>query len=388
MPFITFTVKNTGFQMSMDDIFDNITNPNFSLSPQTDFCDSNDTRTVYRERVPQSLLNAISVENLTNILVAFNTKYKNLIDVEDKSCLYRSFKIPKHSGGLRQIDAPNEELMMALRELKFILERHFYASHHTAAFAYIKKRSPLIALKRHQANNSRWFLKLDFSNFFTKTSFNFLVRQLGMIFPFSEVVKEHRGRVALEKALSLCFLNGGLPQGTPISPILTNIMMIPLDLEFSRYARNHSPHLCYTRYADDLLVSSEFSFEWENVQKDLLEILERYEAPFTLKKEKTRYGSSAGRNWNLGLMLNKDNQITVGHQKKKQFKVMIYSLLNDFSQGKIWNLEDIQELQGIMAYYRMVEKEAIDKIVSDYEKKFERYGLKVNDIIKAVLLNS
>lgn len=382
MPYITISTTPRGYQISMDEIFSNITNPAFSLAPQPQTEEANETRTTFREVVPDVLIQNIDFNGMITALENFNLKYCRLIEAEDKAPLYRSFKIPKRSGGLRQIDAPKDELMLALRELKFVLEKKCFASHHTAAFAYVKKRSPLIALKRHQANNSRWFLKLDFSNFFGNTSFEFLTNQLKTIFPYSEIMKTQRGAEALNKALSLCFLNGGLPQGTPISPTLTNMMMIPIDLEISRYARNHTPHLCYTRYADDLQISSEYSFDWRQVQTDIIGILQKFNAPFSLKQEKTRYGSSAGRNWNLGLMLNKDNQITVGHQKKKQFKVMIYSLLNDYTKEIIWSVEDIQELQGLISYYKAIEKDAIEKIIADYEAKF---SLSVEKIIKEIL---
>lgn len=384
MPYITISLAPRGYQLSLDELFDNITNPAFSFAPQEQEEETNETRTTFRDVVPQSLLDNVDFKSMIEALENFNIKYASLIGVEDKSVLYRSFKIPKRSGGLRQIDAPKDELMLALRELKYILEKRCFASHHTAAFAYIKKRSPLVALKRHQANNSRWFLKLDFSNFFGNTSPVFLFSQLRTIFPYSEIMKSERGATAVETALSLCFLNGGLPQGTPISPTLTNMMMIPIDLEISRYARNHTPHLCYTRYADDIQISSEFSFDWRQAQADIVAILRRFNAPFTLKQEKTRYGSSAGRNWNLGLMLNKDNQITVGHQKKKQFKVMIYSLLNDYTKGIHWAVEDIQELQGLISYYKSVEKSTIEKIIADYEAKF---SLSVEKIIKEILLS-
>lgn len=382
MPYITISTTPRGYQISMDEIFSNITNPAFSLAPQPQMEEANETRTTFREVIPDALMQNVDFNGMITALENFNLKYQHLIETENKSSLYRSFKIPKRSGGLRQIDAPKDELMLALRELKFVLEKKCFASHHTAAFAYVKKRSPLIALKRHQANNSRWFLKLDFSNFFGNTSFEFLTNQLKTIFPYSEIMKTQRGAEALNEALSLCFLNGGLPQGTPISPTLTNMMMIPIDLEISRYARSHTPHLCYTRYADDLQVSSEYSFDWRQVQTDIIGILQKFNAPFALKQEKTRYGSSAGRNWNLGLMLNKDNQITVGHQKKKQFKVMVYSLLNDYTKGIVWSVEDIQELQGLISYYKAIEKDAISKIIADYEAKF---SLSVEKIIKEVL---
>ena len=94
--------------------------------------------------------------------------------------------------------------------------------------------------------------------------------------------------------------NGRLPQGSPISPLITNIMMIPIDLEIAKWCREQKPHLVYTRYADDILISSEFNFKWHEVQLKLIEILKKFETPFSLNAEKTRYGSSAGRNWKSG----------------------------------------------------------------------------------------
>ena len=64
-------------------------------------------------------------------------------------------------------------------------------------------------------------------------------------------------------------------------------------------------HYVYTRYADDILISSKSNFNWQELVNTLKGVLQ---PQFTIKDEKTRYGSTAGRNWNLGLMVNKDNQ--------------------------------------------------------------------------------
>lgn len=289
--------------------------------------------------------------------------------------------------GFRRIDAPVPEFKNALSDLKITFEKKLFGSYHTAAFAYVKGRSTLDALKRHQRNNSRWFLKLDFSNFFGSTTPEFVMRQLETIFPYNEIVSTERGRAALTKALSLCFLNGSLPQGTPFSPTITNIMMIPIDHAIAKMCRENSPHLCYTRYADDLLISSDLSFEWEmeqdnSVQEKIVNILERFNVPFTLNTGKTRYGSSAGRNWNLGLMLNKDNQITIGHDRRKAFKAAVYSFLNDYTHNRVWDIAEVQVLSGQIAYYRMVEKENIDEILQNYNRRFNADTLKIiKDII-------
>jgi retron-type reverse transcriptase len=174
-----------------------------------------------------------------------------------------------------------------------LFEQHMFALYHTTAFAYVRGRSTIDAIKRHHYNESKWFLKLDFSNFFGSTTPEFVLEMLSLIFPFSEITKKREGVIALKKALSLCFLNNGLPQGTPISPFITNIMMLPIDHKLSNSLRNFdSRRFVYTRYADDLLISCKIDFDKESVQKFVNDTLSEFKAPFTIKPEKTRYGSS------------------------------------------------------------------------------------------------
>jgi len=282
----------------------------------------------------------------------------------------------------RRIDAPNEDFKHALTSLKLLFEYKLYATYHTTAFAYIKKRTTKMDIERHQKNNSRWFLKLDFSNFFPSATPEFITNQLKMIFPYSEIYKTERGASALNKALSLCFLGNGLPQGTPISPLLTNIMMIPIDHQIAKMARNQTPHLCYTRYADDLLLSSELSFKWKDIQQNIINILDEFNAPFTLKTTKTRYGSRSGRNWNLGMMLNKDNEITIGAEKKRFLKATLHQFMTDYKEGNPWSVSDTSVLDGQISYYKSIEKENIEKIINKYSEKF---GQDVNQAIKNIL---
>ena len=379
MPYITVPITKT-YQLSFDDILFGISQEDYEKKTSNTF----DTRTAYRPRTPDRLLNNINFSSMIEALETFNEKHKVLIDTEDKATLYHSFKIPKRSGGLRQIDAPLDDLMQALRELKFLFEKKLFANYHTCAFAYVRGRSTIDAVKRHQGNNSKWFLKLDYHNFFGSTTPEFVFNMLSQIFPYNELVKTQRGENAIKKALSLCFLNGGLPQGTPISPTITNLMMIPIDHSIAKYAREHSPHLTYTRYADDILLSSDLKFKWQEVQNDIIEIVNKFKAPFSLNTAKTRFGSSAGRNWNLGVMLNKDNKITIGYQKKKIFKAMLFQFCNDYKNGSPWSIEDVQHLQGLKSYYEMVEGKAITDLVQSYSAKM---NVDINKKIKEILRN-
>jgi RNA-directed DNA polymerase len=179
------------------------------------------------------------------VLREFN-RSKEVLFQADRKSLYHTFHIPKSSGGLRRIDAPQPELMNALRELKMLFEQHMFALYHTTAFAYVRGRSTVDAIKRHQRNESKWFAKFDFADFFGSTTPEFVLNQLSWLFPFSEIVKDSDRELELRKALSLCFLSGGLPQGTPISPFLTNVMMTPIDhnIKLSPLLKPRHHHIC------------------------------------------------------------------------------------------------------------------------------------------------
>jgi hypothetical protein len=329
------------------------------------------TRTYAYETVSEHFTSRIDTDALICKLERFNEQTEAL-RAQERSTLYETFHIPKKSGGLRRIDAPKPELMNALRNLKTIFEEDFHALYHTSAFAYVKNRCTVDAVKRHQKNNSKWFGKLDLHDFFGSTTLDYVIKMFSMVFPFSEIVKFPNGEAELRKALDLAFLNGGLPQGTPLSPLITNVMMIPVDYKLANAFRDFDKQrFIYTRYADDFIISSKVDFDVHRVEKLVVDTLHEFGAPFTINESKTRYGSSAGRNWNLGVMLNKDNEITVGHKKKRQFQSMLYNYITDKRKGISWPREDVQTMQGLHSYYRMVEPETIDAIVKHTNEKME-----------------
>lgn len=340
------------------------------------------TRTYVVNNVSKHFMSNISVNHLINKLKQFNNTYADLFKC-DRESLYRTFYIPKKSGGLRRIDAPVDELMNALRNLKTIFENDFKAMYHTSAFAYINKRSVVDAVKRHQVNNSKWFAKFDLSNFFGSITHEYAMKMLSMIFPFSQVVKYEEGYNELSKALSLAFFNGGLPQGTPISPLITNLIMIPVDFElFNKFNNCNNQSYVYTRYADDFIISSKYTFDYKQIENEIVECLKKFEAPFNLNKDKTRYGSSSGSNWNLGVMLNKDNNITIGHKAKRVLKATLNSYILDNLHNKPWDINDVQVLNGNINWYRMVERDGVNSIINKMNEKYKVnvYKMILNDL--------
>lgn len=312
-------------------------------------------------------------------LKGFVKKHADLY-AADRHSLYRSYKIPKRSGGLRPIDEPLPPLMSALRELKEEFES-WGIFHHAAAYAYVQHRCPLHALQVHQRFGSEYYLKTDLTNFFGSTTLDFVMRQMSVIDPFCYIMdcdpvidfEEPNALLypaeLLKKAVSLAFLNGGLPQGTPISPMLTNLIMIPIDHALS--AKFSDRKLVYTRYADDMLISGREQFPWGTMVGLIRETFAEFGAPYTIKNEKTRYGSRKGANFNLGLITNANNDITIGYKNKKMFKAMVNNFILDCKHGIEWDRGDIAHMNGLLTYYTSVEKEYFTDLIRRYNKKYD-----------------
>ena len=250
------------------------------------------------EELPERLKNSIYVDDMIDILEKFNESHKALFE-KDRASLYRHFSIPKKKGGLRPIDAPCDELKMASSELRYILTEKFGLLYHTAAFAYVKRRSTVQEVRKHQMNESNWFLKTDFSGFFPSTTLDFTMKILKMIFPLSEVCKVERGYKALEKALSLAFLDGVLPQGNPLSPMLSNLCALPIDHKIFNDLAHRK--FVYTRYADDIHISCVQKFDKDEMVKYIEDVLKEFGAPWKIKPEKTLFGTNkaSSSNWML-----------------------------------------------------------------------------------------
>lgn len=377
MYYITVRQSPRFHQLSLEEfLFGN------DIAPRASSQNTSDTRTYCVDTVSKRFQSLVNVQELIRKLRHFNNHTAALRNA-DRHSLYSEFFVPKKTGGLRKIDAPNDELLSALRELKLIFENDFGALYHTSAFAYIKNRSTVDCVKRHQINESKWFGKYDLSNFFGSTTLDFVLYMFSMIFPFSEVMKSGEGRDELEEALSLAFLDGVLPQGTPVSPMITNIMMIPVDYILANKLRNYNGQsYVYTRYADDFHISSRYTFPFREIESMIQQTLALFDAPFRLNEAKTRYGSSAGRNWMLGVMLNRDNNITVGYQNKKRFQRMLENFIMDSKNNIPWDLSDIQAMDGLRSYYKMVEGETIDRIIAHVDQKF---NVKVESMIRHAL---
>jgi len=344
----------------------------------------NNTRVYAVEQIPQMVAGSVSRRALVSVLRDFVNAHRKLIDA-DLSTHYHSYKILKRSGGFRPIDEPLPALKAAQYELKDILSVAFRADtiYHTAAFAYVKHRSPVDATKRHQSNESWWFAHLDFRNFFGSVTYEYTMRILSDIFPFCQVVEDPEGAALLRDAMKLCFLNGVLPQGSPLSPMLTNIIMVPMDYVLASRLRDlDGKRFVYTRYADDMQFSCRVDFNVHMLEQLVEQVVREFDAPFQLRPDKTSYGSRSGSNWMLGTLLNKDNKISIGYKNVRTFKNTLYNFIRDQQNQVPWETGDIYHALGLYSWYRSVDPDGIDAIVQQYHQK---YGINAIAAMQAVI---
>lgn len=354
--YITYVYKRKDKQLNIDDILDSLYNDTEYVEPKEKvnrvYNDLTYTRyrtininplnvddVVSKYRVPLPL-----IMNITSLIKSWLQEHKDEIG-------YHTFNIPKATGGYREINAPNETLKRFMQDIKYRLE-YLRIYPHDSAYAYIKERDCKRALQRHQTNNANWFLKLDISKFFNNCTPAFIKKQLKLIYPFA-ILPDTCYNEFVDTLCDLACLNNELPQGTPLSPLITNWLMIPIDYQINKMLSQLDDNFyTYTRYADDMLISSKDKFNYNIIVDNIKDILESCGTPFQIKDEKTRFGSKAGRNWNLGIMYNKDNKLTVGYKRKRRIKTMLFQ----FYLGRI-EREFVYQLNGELAYLKNIEPE-------------------------------
>lgn len=186
---------------------------------------------------------------------------------------YQTFIIKKKSGTDRTINAPVKGLKSILRSLNFVLQCVYEP--HEAATGFVLEKSIVDNAKKHVGHH--YVLNMDLKDFFHTFDRNRV--KMGFMFePFN--LNGDKEPLAFLLA-SLCThpfeIDGEvktvLPQGSPTSPTLTNILCKKLDRRLTGLANRFGA--TYTRYADDITFSSPHNiYTDEEFNKELKRIIE------------------------------------------------------------------------------------------------------------------
>lgn len=172
----------------------------------------------------------------------------------------RKVEIPKAQGGTRMLGIPtvtDRLLQQSIAQwLSLIYETEF--SNHSYGFRPGRNaHQAVLQVQAYLGEGYDWVIELDMENFFDKVNHDRLMSTL------AKKLTDKRTLKLIRSYLSIGILEGGLvsprtegtPQGSPLSPLLSNIVLDELDKELA--ARGHR----FVRYADDcsIYVKSEKS---------------------------------------------------------------------------------------------------------------------------------
>ena len=251
---------------------------------------------------------------------------------------YKSWSIPKANGGFRKITAPNDELKIEQTRIKELLE---LIPLHSSAHGFVFGRNILTNAKAHLSKP--YVLNIDIENFFPSISKPLLLNLLNEHHSLSDNL--------LSEIEEKCFLHGGLPQGSPSSPVLANLFMSELDLIFAHYAADFN--LSYTRYADDLTFSGS-SYLKEQLS-EFLDFIDRNLSCYKLKrsKKKTKLMPYYQRQLVTGLVVNTDVISIPRFKRDELFKKFKGRPFKDLNESDI----------GLLEFVRSVNAAAYNKIM-------------------------
>lgn len=166
---------------------------------------------------------------------------------------YSEVRIPKKRGGSRTLLIPSDEMKDIQRRILHRLLAKLRA--HPAAMGFERGRSIVDNARPHVGRHV--VIKMDVIDFFPATT--------------AERVERYFRRVGWSKRAAALLTqmtthDGGLPQGAPTSPRLSNLVNFGVDARVARFiARRYGR---YTRYADDITISfDKHRYPWRDAKR-------------------------------------------------------------------------------------------------------------------------
>ena len=189
------------------------------------------------------------------------------------SARYRTFEIPKSNGKKRKISEPVPFLKLVQRRIAKMLDELYeekLVSKESRGIGFKRCAHGFVSGKSIKSNaemhvRKEWVLNVDLKDFFPSITGP---RVYGLLEDWKREIEGVEYPVFSQTVASLianlcCFRESGsvddenhfrgLPQGAPTSPVLSNMITVPLDNELHYFASKRK--MVYTRYADDLSFS-------------------------------------------------------------------------------------------------------------------------------------
>ncbi|MDM5352029.1 reverse transcriptase family protein [Lysinibacillus sphaericus] len=313
----------------------------------------------------------------------------------DKEKAYNQFET-KVNGKTRHIDAIDRESGLYLLQRRLLDNFLCDIPLPDCVCGFVKGKSYLDFLTPHC--NKKFYLRLDIKDFFSSLKVEKVKEVLMEYVNTTNIID----RANIINAITyIVTFNRSLPQGAVTSPQLSNIIFRRLDIRIRKYCRKFN--ITYTRYADDLLFSSNSdSLHKESFYKMIVRILKDLNLRVNKKKIRKSEEKLVLNGYVIGL------KISLSRNKLKNINSLIYSFENyngrksypknfeEFAirlngEGPIrfkkiknttsdWNVI-INYLAGYRSYLLNFSKEKYNTYCKDYSKKVNKIENMLEKII-------
>jgi RNA-directed DNA polymerase len=282
----------------------------------------------------------------------------------------KEVEIPKPDGGVRKLGIPVVADRTIGQALHQVMEPIFAPDFSEHSYGFMRGRSAQQAVEKARecvAQGYRWVVDLDLEKFFDRVNHDILMSRI------ARKVKDKRVLRLIRRYLQAGIMIDGLetarsegtPQGSPLSPLLSNIMLDDLDKELER--RGHK----FVRYADDCNIYVKSRRAGERVMQSITEFLEQ-----RLKLKVNASKSAVDRPWKrafLGYSMTSESKprLKVAQKSVKRLKDNLREI---FRKGRGRNIAKVTEeigrvLRGWIQYFKLAEVKNIFEELDEWIRR-------------------
>lgn len=264
------------------------------------------------------LLNKIKMAELGEKGYPFSMPHLNyFIHPARNKKSYKTFYIPKKSGGVREISAPRALLKSFLTYTNKLLLAFYDAPQYVTGF--VPEKSVVDNAEFHIGKN--FVFNTDLKDFFpsiTKSRISATLKHPP--FNFNDTIADAIAGLCCTETVIDGKKHWVLPQGSPCSPVLTNIVCRNLDRQLQKLAKKY--RLRYSRYADDITFSSNRNVFRKDgsFQRELKAIIVGQN--FTINEKKTRLQPKNMRQEVTGLVVS--DRVNVSREYVRNIDNLLY----------------------------------------------------------------
>ena len=282
----------------------------------------------------------------------------------------RKKEIPKPDGGMRVLGIPVALDRLIQQAVSQVLGRLFIPEFSKHSYGYMPGRSAhqaIQAARQYVAEGRRWVVDTDLEKFFDRVNHDILMSLV------KRKVKDPLVLKLLDSYLKVGMLIGGLvsprqdgtPQGSPLSPLLSNIMLDELDKELEK--RGHA----FCRYADDCNIYVVTKASGERVMTTITRFLSE-----RLKLTVNQNKSAVDRPWRrifLGYSMNwyPRPRLRAGEKTVAKMKTAVREICRVGKGRSIKQvIEDLNpKLRGWLNYFRYVDSDYLFKELDGWVRR-------------------